>query len=280
MKHFLCFINHLLPLRLKFAKESFVALVDNKEKGIITLEKDSKSTTRFKITKLILEEGHSSLAHQLTNYVITRYRAMGAHTFYAVVDENQNDLINIFKDETGFRDCGSEYLYKINSINNDSTILLKSLKEENIKDCAKFYNENITSFNRHLFARDEYQFRNNCLKYIFSDEDKILGYFEVATKNNTDFYINFSIDCAYGVYLLDALKFIYSKIQRKTKNFNLYIKIKDYFINSKELITILNENNFHFVSKSRILAKDFYREIKELDILKHAKIIFNDPTTA
>ena len=44
--HFLCFINHLLPLRLKFAKESFVVLVDNKQKGIITLEKDLKSTKR------------------------------------------------------------------------------------------------------------------------------------------------------------------------------------------------------------------------------------------
>ena len=151
--HFLCFINHLLPLRLKFAKESFVVLVDNKQKGIITLEKDLKSTTRFKITKLILEEGHSSLAHQLTNYVITRYRAMGAHTFYAVVDEKQVDLINIFKDETGFRDCSCEYLYKINPIDCESSISLKPLKNENIKEITKFYNENINSFNRYLFAR-------------------------------------------------------------------------------------------------------------------------------
>ena len=54
MKYFICFINHLLPLRLKYASETFVALIDKNEKGEITLEKDSKSNTRFKITKLIV----------------------------------------------------------------------------------------------------------------------------------------------------------------------------------------------------------------------------------
>ena len=51
-------------------------------------------------------------------------------------------------------------------------------------------------------------------------------------------------------------------------------------MNSKELISILNENKAELVSKSQILAKDFYREIKENNILQNAKIIFNDPTTA
>ena len=132
-----------------------------------------------------------------------------------------------------------------------------------------------------LFARQNYQFSNNCQKYIFSEEnDKILAYFEVATKNNLDFYINFSIDFAYNVYLIDAIKIIYAKIKQKNKNANLYIKVKDYFMNSKELIAILNENNMEFVSKSKILAKDYYKAIKENDILKNAKIVFSDPTIA
>ena len=51
-------------------------------------------------------------------------------------------------------------------------------------------------------------------------------------------------------------------------------------MNSKELIAILNENNMEFISKSQILAKDYFREIKEDNLFKNAKIIFNDPTTA
>ncbi|MBR2068133.1 MAG: hypothetical protein IJ877_00075 [Candidatus Gastranaerophilales bacterium] len=280
IKHFLCFINHLLPLRLKFASETFIVLIDKNIKGEITLEKDSKSTTRFKITKLILEE--YSIAHQLTSYVISRYRAMGANSFYAVVDEKQADLLNIFKNELSFRSCGNEYLYKINDMNTSYSMFLKTLKPENIKDVCAFYNESINSFNRFLFGRENYQFQNPCMRYAFYNEAKseVLGYFEVATKNNLDYYINFCIDCAYNIYLLDAMKFIYSKIKRKNKNFNLYIKVKDYFMNSKELIAILNENNAEFISKSQILAKDYYREIKENNILKNAKIIFNDPTTA
>jgi len=277
-----CFINHILPLKLKFTNETFVALQNKENQGQITLDKDSKSSTRFKITKLILEENAKSIAKQLVNYVIARYRAMGANSFYVVVDEKQAELINIFKNELNFRLCGYEYLYKINSPNTSYSLVLKSFKKEDIKSIKNFYNENINSFNRFLFSRQEYQFLNNCLKYVFYDDknENILGYFEVATKNNLDFYINFSIDFAYSIYLMDAVKFIHSKIKQKYKNFNLYIKIKDYFMNSKELIAILNDNKMEFVSKSQILAKDYYKEIKEDNIFKNAKIIFNDPTMA
>ena len=282
LKSCLRFFNHLLPLRLKFANESFVALIDNEEKGLITLDKDSKSYTRFKITILILEENSSIIAPQLVNYVISRYRAMGATSFYVVVVEKQIDLLNIFKNELNFRLCGCEYLYKINSINTNSSFILKPFKKENLKDICNFYNENINSFNKFLFSRQQYQFSNNYLKYVFynNEENQILGYFEVATKNHLDYYINFSIDFAYNVYLMDAIKFIYAKLKHKHKNFNLYIKIKDYFMNSKELMAILKENNAEFISKSQILAKDYYKAIKQDNLFKNAKIIFNDPTTA
>ena len=280
-REFACFINHILPLRLKFANESFVALIDKKPEALITLDKDSKSINRLKITKLILEENSTSIACQLVNYVVSRYRAMGASSFYVVVDEKQADLLNIFQNELNFRACGFEYLYKINSINASTTLFLKPFKKERVKEVCEFYNENINSFNRFLFARQGYQFLNGCQKFVFSEEnDKILAYFEVATKNNLDFYINFTIDFAYNIYLTDAIKIIYTKIKQKNKNANLYIKVKDYFMNSKELIAILNENNFEFVSKSKILAKDYYKEIKENNLLKNAKIVFSDPTIA
>ena len=281
LNEFICFINHILPLRLKFANESFVALEDKKTEALITLDKDSKSFSRFKITKLILEENSTEIACQLVNYVISRYRAMGASSFYVVVDEKQTDLLNIFQNELNFRACGLEYLYKINSINTSTTLYLKPFKKEYIEDICNFYNESINSFNRFLFARQGYQFLNKCQKYVFSEEnDKILAYFEVATKNNIDFYINFAIDFGYNIYLTDAIKIIYSKIKQKNKNANLYIKVKDYFMNSKELIAILNENNMELVSKSKILAKDYYKAIKEDNILKNAKIVFSDPTIA
>ncbi len=282
LKNILCFFNYLLPLRLKFANESFAVLVDKKIKALITLDKDSKSFTRFKITKLILEENSSLIATQLVNYVISRYRAMGATSFYVVVDEKSTDLLNIFKNELNFRLCANEYLYKVNSINSTYPLILKPFKKGNVKPVCDFYNENINSFNRFLFARQNYQFLNNCQKFIFhaKDEGKILGYFEVMSANHVDYYINFSLDFAYSIYLIDSLKFIYNKLKQRNKNFNLYIKVKDYFLNSKELIAALKDNNCEFISKSQILAKDYYREIKEDSLFKNTKIIFNDPTMA
>ena len=274
------FINYLLPLRLKFLSETFVVLENGKDEGLITLEKDSKSATRFKITQLILEK--YSLAHQLTNYAISRYRAMGATSFYAVVDEKQADLINVFQNELNFRLCGCEYLYEIKKQNTDYSNFLKTYKKENVKEVSALYNENINSYNRFLFMRENYQFQNKMMKYIFYNDDrtKVLGYFEIATKNCVDYYTNFVIDCGYNIYILDAIKFIYAQIKRKTKKFHLYVKVKDYFLNSKDLITILNENNAELVSKSSILAKDYYKEIKNESLFKNAKIIFNDPTIA
>lgn len=282
LKCVLCFINHLLPLRLKFANESYIALVDDKKAAYVTLDKDSKSYTRFKITKLILDQHSSSIASQLVSYVISKYRAQGATSFYVVVDEKQTDLLDIFKNEMNFRACGFEYLYKINSLNHTQTTFLKPFKKANIQEVCNFYNENINSYNKPMFGRENYQFKNNCQKYVFYNEDetKLLGYFEVATKNNYDYYINFSINFAYNIYIIDAMRFVYSKLKHKYKNFNLYIKVKDYFMNSKELLAILNENNIEFISKSQILAKDYYRQIKENNLFKNAKIIFNDPTTA
>ena len=279
-----CLINYLLPIRLKFKNESFVILNDKKPFGVVTLDKDSKSNTRFKITKLILEENSTtSLAVQLVNYVISRYRAMGATSFYIAVDEKEANLLNIFKNELNFRFCGLEYLFKVNfDISSSDGIILKSFKNEYLKSICDFYNQNINSFNRMLFSREKYQFKNNFIKYVFYEEkeEKILGYFELATSNNFDYYVNFSIDCAYNIYLFDAIKFIYTKLKHKNKNFNLYVKVKDYFLNSKELIAILKENKLELVSKSHVLAKDYYKEIKATDILNKAKIIFNDPTTA
>lgn len=278
-----CFINYLLPLRLKFKNESFSILLDNKIQGTITLDKDAKSHTRFKITKLILEENPSFVCKQLVNYVLSRYRAMGANQFYIVVDEKDAQLLNIFKNDLNFRLCGCEYLYKIDLQDSSNYgIILKSPKNEQIESICAFFNENINSFNRMLFSRQKYQFKTSSMKYVFlnTQENKILGYFEVATKNNIDFYINFSIDFAYNIYLMDAVKFIHSKLRQRYKKFNLYIKVKDYFMNSKELLAILNENNAQFISKSQVLAKDYYKEIKEKNIFKSTKIIFNDPTTA
>lgn len=282
IKRFASFINYLIPLKIKFQNETFCAINQNKIQGSITLDKDSKSTTRFKITNLFLEENSTSVALELINYIMTRYSAMGASAFYVVIDEKQTDLLNIFKNELNYRFCGLEYLFKINLPNCENTIFLKPFKKTFIKEITKFYNENINSFNRFLFSRQEYQFLNNCQKFIFYNEDKneLLGYFEVATKNKIDFYINFSIDVTYNTYLIDAIKYIISNLKHKNKEFNLYIKVKNYFMNSKELITILKENNSELISTGHVFAKDYYKEIKENNLLKNARIMFNDPTIA
>ena len=151
LKHTMCFINHLLPLRLKFANESYIALIDGKKSALVTLDKDSKSHTRFKITKLILEEYSADVSKQLINYVISKYRAQGANSFYVVVDEKQVDLLNIFKNEMNFRTCGFEYLYKINCPNTKQHLALKPFRCNNINEIRTFYNENINSFNKFLF---------------------------------------------------------------------------------------------------------------------------------
>ena len=71
-------MHYLLPFKLKFLKESYVALDNGKTYGLITLEKDDANRNRLKISQLFLEENSIEYGELLINYVVNKSLAQGA----------------------------------------------------------------------------------------------------------------------------------------------------------------------------------------------------------
>ena len=292
----IAFIHHFLPLRMKFLSESYVAYEKDKILGLITLEKDEKSRKRLKITRVFLEQNSLDIGKLLLEYVITRYCAMGAVSYQVVVEDTRADLLSLFIDGCGFRKSAAEYLYRLQKENlkyneNITPEGFKFYKNIRVSEVCKLYNANIHSYLRPNFMKTREQFEpdfacgisdKTSFAYTLEDEQKgkVYGYFNITTYNNTDYVLDFVLDSAFEIYFEDALSFVARSLDKRTKKWNLYIKIKSCFSNYKTFKEYMEFNNFALVKSSSILTKDYLREIREKNLLNSAKIVFNDITPA
>ena len=290
------FFHHFLPLRMKFLPESYIAYEKNDVFGLISLEKDEKNSKRLKITRVFLEQNSFDVGKLLVQYVISRYCAMGAVSYQVVVENTKADMLSLFVDGCGFRKNAQEYLYKVTAddIHIDDNISpdgFKFYKSIRVGEVCRLYNMNINSYQRHSFARTKEQFEpdfacgisdKTSFSYVLEDEQKgkVYGYFNVSTYNNIDYVLDFVLDGAFEIYFQDALMFIANSLSKRTKKWNLYVKIKTYFSNYKVFKEYMELKGYKPVKSSSILTKDYLKEIKENSLLKRAKIVFNDITPA
>ncbi len=290
------FINYILPLKLKFLNESYVALENNKAQALLTLEKHEKHKKRFKITRLFLEKNSFDTGKLLVDYVTSRYCAQGANSYQVIVEDSMVDMINLFKEGCGFKKVAQEFIYKIENENIDTTKELvtggfEPFKYQRAQEVSDLYNENINSFQRHNFSREKEQFKlefatgiknKASFSYLLENEktNQIYGYFNIQTYNNHDYILDFVLNRGFEEYYENAISFITNCINRRTKKWNLYIKLKSYFNNFEIFKEYLEKNNYSFVKSSQILVKDYLKEVKEESFLNSAKIVFSDINVA
>ncbi len=292
----LSFCHYFLPLRAKFLGESYVAYEKDKIQGFMAVEKDDRSAKRLKITQVFLEENSFDVGKLLVQYIISRYCAMGATSYQVVVEDNRADMLSLFVEGCNFRKNAQEFIYKIkkDELHYDENSVSEGFKfYKNIKsaDVCRLYNSNINSYQRHSFARTKEQFEpyfaagmsdKVAFSYVLEDEQKgkVYGYFYITTYNNVDYMLDFVLDSSFEIYLEDALCYISHCLDKRVKNWNLYIKIKSYFANYKFFKEYCEQKKYELVKSSSILTKDYLKEIKESSILHSAKIVFNDITPA
>ncbi len=290
------FFHHFLPLRVKFLSESYVVYDKDKVLGFISVEKDERSRKRLKITKVFLEKNSFDIGKLLVQYVISRYCAMGAISYQVVVDDSQVDMLSLFVDGCNFRKNATELIYKVRqeSLNYENICISDGFKfYKYVKSCdvCRLYNSNINSYQRHSFSKTKEQFEpyfaaglndKVSFSYVLEDEQKgkIYGYFNIVTFNNIDYMLDFVLDSAFEIYFEDALCYISYCLDKRVKNWNLYVKIKTYFSNYKFFEQYCENKNYELVKSSNILTKDYLKEIKENSLLNSAKIVFNDITPA
>ena len=88
-------LHHLLPFSLKFLPEAFVLTEDREPKALITVVPTKSKQRRVEIQKLLFEENSFVMAEEIIQYVISRYKAMGAFSILVKVDDYLPELLSI-----------------------------------------------------------------------------------------------------------------------------------------------------------------------------------------
>lgn len=286
-------INRLLPLSCKFAPDSYIAIEDDKICGLVTLKAQEKNPQSWRITKLFLDENGYDVGRQLVSFVIARYGAMGANTFSVKVDENHEELLELFSKGCGFRVCASEQLWKMTEFKVGSSSLDKGFfrpfKDADSKAAASIHNDLIFPHFRYSLAKKPEEYENiifsglhktSYFKYVIEDgsEHAIKGYFCIQTDDNENFTIDVDLVSAFDGYLEDVINFSISQIMMRRKKFNLYFLNKKYQTNGAKTEKFLSENGFKNVKNQIILVKDYYKRIAEDERYSKPAIAFSEIT--
>ena len=286
-------INRLLPLSCKFAPDSYIAIEDDKICGLVTLKAQEKNPQSWRITKLFLDENGYDVGRQLVSFVIARYGAMGANTFSVKVDENHEELLELFSKGCGFRVCASEQLWKMTEFKVGSSSLDKGFfrpfKDADSKVAASIHNDLIFPHFRYSLAKKPEEYENiifsglhktSYFKYVIEDgsEHAIKGYFCIQTDDNENFTLDVDLVSAFDGYLEDVINFSISQIMMRRKKFNLYFLNKKYQTNGAKTEKFLSENGFKNVKNQIILVKDYYKRIAEDERYSKPAIAFSEIT--
>ncbi len=285
------FLHGLLPLKFKFCNESYVATDKGEINGMISLNAIPGNHCSWRINKLILKENAYDTGRQLVDYVVARYGAAGANTFIVRVDENQEEIIELFSKGCGFRVCSSEQLWKMKEINLRQPFFDKGFfrpfKKADAKEVTALYNELILPYFRYSLEKKKQEFydilfsglsKNTYFKYVLEDNSKnpIKGYFSIQTDDNKNFILDINLIQPYIEHYPDIINFCIGQILMRKKDFNLYILNKKYQSTSSKTEEYLNTNGFECINHRIVMVKDFYKRIQEPERFAKPAIVFND----
>gem|GEM_PF-1299488 len=287
-------VHYFLPLRVKFLTDFFAA-VDEKGKliGLIGLQPVRGNYKKIKITNFFLEENSFEIGEHLINYALLKYCTMGASSFFISIDENLGDMHALFVKNCHFRVCSKEFVFAAEGKQEESSnyAVFKPQRNSSVKQLAELYNDCVNAQYKYSFSKNLTEFKNEFIdnglekisfKFVVENEEKgeTYGFFSISTQDNLNYVLDFFLSSAVTYYFPDLINFAHMQISKRTKNYKLYVKMKNYYYNSKELLDFVRQRDFKTVQSNVILTKDFLNVAAEQSIIQNTRIIFNDITPA
>lgn len=283
------FINSLLPLSLKGLTESFVATDEGQIKGMISLKPQRGNPHSWNICNLFLGKNSYDAGRQLIGYATAKYGAMGANTFTVRVDEDLDELMELFSKGCGFRMCSSEHLWKMNEVklvkSNIDKGFFRPFKNSDAQEAANIHNDCIFPHFRYSLAKKRQEFydvicsglcNTATFKYVFEESGSIKGFFKVQTDDNLNFLLEVDLVQGYDDYFAEIINFAIGQILARKKDFNFYILNKKYQISGAKFEDYLSKNNFSGVKNRIVMVKDYYKKIQEEQRSQKPAIVFTD----
>lgn len=268
-------LHHLLPLRFKFLPETYV-LKDKKEiKGLITVAPSRCPLRKMEIQRLFFEENCYDDAGELIQYVVSKYKAMGASSFVVKIDDFLPELVRLFVAKCNFTQISYEKLWKVNNI--ESEFDKKDFREFRNSDSptvANLYNESLLPHFRPLLSRDAKEFKEILFKglsyfseYKYVIEDKksknISCYISIQSADNENFILDIIQSSWVELDIFSIISFAQAQLKKRKKDFNLYIKTKKYTQLGEKDEKLFLEHKFECTQNQIVLTNSSARVIKE-----------------
>ncbi len=282
----------LLPLKFKFMPESFILLKDGEILGLITIVPTSGNPYKINITKLIFKQNMYDVGKQLVEFVVARYGAKGAISFVVTVDQSHDELLDLFMQGCGFRQCSYENLWKLDNFVPclTSKAHFRNCQNGDAKYVARLYNAELKNLYRPSLERTKSEYLeplfagfSNGYKNRFvleePEKEKIIAYLSITTNDNYNFVIDMSLNDAYNISYDEVINFALSEISSRKSKFCAFLKHRQYTKNADNLEKYLHERNLTCIQTQCILVKDYYKQIEQtestLQIFKFGEFLSN-----
>ena len=278
MREAFVMLHAFLPLKYKFLPETYILLENDEIQGLITIVPTYGNPYKINITRLIFKQNDSDVGNQLTEFIIARYGAKGAISFSVLVDECHDELLELFMDGCGFRQCASECLWKLENTHSENynPNLFRYCQKSDTKAVARLFNGELIPLYRPSLDRIKEEYLEPTFagfspgyknRYVMEEPTKgrIIGYLSISTEDNLNFVIDISLNSGYEVNYDNILDFALSEISRRKTIFYAFVKQKRYTKRSEGLEEYLKSKNADLIQTQLVLVKDFYKPVKQTE---------------
>lgn len=271
-------IHGIFPLKFKFMPESYILLENGEILGLITVAPTSGNPYKINITKLIFKQNMYEVGKQLVEFVIARYGAKGAISFIVTVDQSHDELLDLFLNGCGFRQCSYENLWKLDNFTpkDYSKANFRYCQNNDAKYVARLYNAELknlykpslqrlkTEYTEPVFTGLSSGYKN---RYVLEapEKEKIIAYLSISTNDNYNFIIDMSLNDGYNISYDKVLNFALSEILNRKLKFCAFVKHRQYTKNADNFEKYLHERNLNCVQTQCVLVKDYYKQIKQTE---------------
>ena len=271
-------VHSVLPLKYRFLSESYILLDEKEILALTTVEPTVGNPYKMNITRLVFQNNLYEAGKQLIDFVISRFSAKGATSFSVSVDECHDELLKLFIDGCGFRQCASETLWKIENFEKpkEKIVGFRPFDNSDAKNVCKLYNGELETIYKPALERIKQEFKDPILgghkqyyknRYVLEEpiRNKIIGYLSITTSDNTNFIIDFLTNNGFEISYDEIIRYAISEIDRRRSVYYPFIKQKNYTKTTDQLGKYLHEKGYQPIQTQLILVKNFYRPIKSTE---------------
>lgn len=225
-------IYGLLPLKYKFLPESYILLEKKEILGLITVVPTSGNPYKINITRLIFQQNMYDVGKRLVEFVIARFGAKGAASFKVTVDQSHDELLNLFMQGCGFRQCSFENLWKLDNFKpkTNAKANFRYCQNSDSKQVAQLYNNELKNLYKPSLQRLKTEYKEPVFegltnfyknRYVLEEPSnhRIIAYLSITTSDNLNFIIDMSVNDAYNIPYDEIINFALGEISRRKTKF-------------------------------------------------------------